>query len=507
MQSLVDQIGAQFAKVASVELWVVLKALGVLVVGWLVALGAAALVRTGLKRTTLDNRLAAWVAGEKAKGLEVERWVAQVVYYVILIFVLVAFFNTLNLTLVSQPLQSLLDKVVGYIPNLAVAAALLLGAWAVATGLRRVVGGALDIARIDERLGGQAGLAEAERLPLSQTLADTIYWLVFLLFLPAILESLSLEGLLAPVQSIVDRVLSYLPNVLAAGIIVAAGWFIARIVQRIVTNLLAAVGTDRLGDRIGLSQTLGARKLSGLIGLLVYVLILIPVVIQSLNALSLDAITRPATDMLGRVMDAIPAIFAAGLLLTLAYVAGRLVAGLIANLLAGAGFNGVLSRIGLAGGAVQQEGPRSPSAVVGTLVLVAVMLFASIEAGRLLGFDSFAALLSGFVVFAGQVILGLIVFGVGLYLANLAATAVQASGAPQAGLLAAAARVSILVLAGAIALRQMGLANEIIQLAFGLLLGAVAVAVALAFGLGGRDVAGRQIEGWVESMRSRKAGA
>lgn len=506
MQSLIDQVGGQFAQVASVELWQVLKALGVLVVGWLVALGAAALVRGALKRTTIDNRLATWVAGDKAKGIEVERWAQRLVYYLILIFVLVAFFNTLNLTLVSQPLQGLLDKVVGYIPNLAVAAALLLGAWALATGLRRVVGGALDLAKIDERLSGKAGLADAARPPLSKTLADTIYWLVFLLFLPAILESLSLQGLLAPVQGIVDRVLSYLPNVLAAGIIVAAGWFIARIVQRIVTNLLAAVGTDRVGDRVGLSQTLGERKLSGLIGLLVYVLILVPVVIQSLNALSLEAITRPATNMLGRMMDAIPAIFAAGLLLTLAYLAGRLVAGLIANILAGAGFNNVLSRIGFAG-ASAREGARSPSAIVATLVLVAVMLFASIEAGRLLGFDAFAALLSGFVVFAGQVILGLVVFGVGLYLANLAAATVQASGAAQAGLLAMAARVSIVVLAGAIALRQMGLANEIIQLAFGLLLGAVAVSVALAFGLGGRDVAARQVEGWVESRRSRKAGA
>jgi hypothetical protein len=334
--------------------------------------------------------------------------------------------------------------------------------------------------------------------------SDAVYWLVFLLFLPAILEALSLEGLLQPVQGLVARVLTYLPNILAAGAILAVGWFIARIVQRIVTNLLAATGVDGVGEKAGLATALGAKKLSGLLGLVVYILILIPVLISSLSALQLEAITRPASQMLGKVMDAIPMIFAAGLLLTLAYVAGRLISTLITNVLAGVGFDNVLVGLGLASSAAKREGARTPSGIVGYLVLVAVMLFASIEASGLLGFQSLADLLSSFVVVAGKVVLGLIIFGVGLYLASLAASTVQASGTGQAGVLAMASRASIIVLSGAIALRQMGLANEIIELAFGLLLGSIAVAVALAFGLGGRDLAARQIEDWLESVRSKR---
>jgi hypothetical protein len=68
-----------------------------------------------------------------------------------------------------------------------------------------------------------------------------------------------------------------------------------------------------------------------------------------------------------------------------------------------------------------------------------------------------------------------------------------------------AAQIFILFLAGAMALRQMGIANEIINLAFGLLLGAMAVALALAFGLGGREIAASQLEEWRQSMRSRKS--
>jgi uncharacterized membrane protein YcfT len=182
---------------------------------------------------------------------------------------------------------------------------------------------------------------------------------------------------------------------------------------------------------------------------------------------------------------------------------GRVVAGLISNLLTGVGFNAILARLGL--GKEPAAGERTPSEIVGYLVLVAIMLFATIEATQLLGFSLLAELVSEFTVFAGQIILGLIIFAIGLWLSNLAARTIQASQAAQAGLLAVAARVSILALAGAMALRQMGLANEIINLAFGLLLGAIAVAAALAFGLGGRDMAGRQLEGWVRSVESEES--
>jgi hypothetical protein len=277
-------------------------------------------------------------------------------------------------------------------------------------------------------------------------------------------------------------------------LIVAVGWFVARIVQRIVGNLLAAVGVDRLSERVGLRSVLGKQTLSGLLGLIVYVLI------AALNALALEAVTQPASNMLNAILGAFPDIFAAALVLIIAYIVGRVLASLISNLLAGVGFNNILARLGL--GQEPGEAERTPSEVVGYLVLVAIMLFATIEATRLLGFVLLADLVSQFVEFAAQVILGLINFAIGLYLANLAAKTVEVSGATQSGLLTLAARVSSLVLAGALALLQMGLANEIINLAFGLLLGAIAVATALAFGLGGRELAGRQLEEWRQSVKS-----
>ena len=477
-------------------------ALIILLVGWLVAAIVAAIVRAALRRTTWDEQLASWALGEeRAKGIEAGAWVAKGVFYLIMLFVVVAFLEALGLTIVTQPLNMILITLSAYLPRVLGAGMLLLFAWLAASALRFLATKALSVANIDQRLSSKAGFEE-EGIRPSKALANALYWLVFLLFLPAVLDALGMQGLLGPVQGMVDNILGFLPNIFAAGLILVVGWFVARILRRFTVSLLAAIGADRLSEQVGLATVLGKQRLSGLLGLVVYILIFIPVVVAALNALALDAITEPATNMLNMFMEAIPAIFAAAVLIGIAYVLGRMVAGLITNLLTGMGFNSIMAWLGLA--REPGEGRSTASQIVGYLVLVGIMLFASIEALRLLGFASVAELATAFTAFSGQVILGLFIFGLGLWLANLAAKTIRASGTAQAGLLAMASRVSILVLAGAMAVRQMGVANDIINTAFGLLLGAIAVAVALAFGLGGREIAARELEEWVRSVRSKR---
>jgi hypothetical protein len=57
------------------------------------------------------------------------------------------------------------------------------------------------------------------------------------------------------------------------------------------------------------------------------------------------------------------------------------------------------------------------------------------------------------------------------------------------------------VFAGTLALRQTQIAEDIVNMAFTLILGAIAVATALAFGLGARDLAARELERWLDSLR------
>src|SRR3990170_7589690 len=298
---------SQITRILGAYLPNLVGALILLVVGWLVAVVLAAIMRSILRRTQLDNRIARWVAGEtRAAEMDVERWTSRIVFYLIMLFVLIAFFQTLGLTIVTEPLNQMLVQVFAFLPRLLAAGILLVVAWVIASALRLIITRGLQAAKLDERLGDQA-MIEGDQVSISKTLGDAVYWLVFLLFLPTILDALSLQGLLDPVQQMLNEVLGFLPNLFAAALILVVGWLIARILQRIVTNLLIAVGADQLGERVGLSNVLGKQKLSGVLGLVVYILVIIPVLIGALNALALDAITQPAANMLDAILTAIPA--------------------------------------------------------------------------------------------------------------------------------------------------------------------------------------------------------
>ena len=177
-----------------------------------------------------------------------------------------------------------------------------------------------------------------------------------------------------------------------------------------------------------------------------------------------------------------------------------MVAGIITDLLTGMGFNTLPTRLGI--GKELEGGNSSPSEIAGYLALGAIMLFAIFEASSLLGFEALSELMKELTVLGGHILFGLVILGIGLYLANLASKAIQASGTAQASLLAGVARVAILLLTGSMAIRHMGLANEIINLAFGLIVGAIAVAVAVAFGIGGRDIAARKLDEWTSSRKT-----
>jgi hypothetical protein len=513
-----------------------LAALAILIVGWLIATVIASVVQGLLRRTNLDNRLAASITGrpEDAANIAVEKWISAAIFWIIMAFVLVAFLNALNLQVVSTPLNGFLQQIFNYLPRLGGAALLLLVAWAVASVAKLILTRGLARFNLDNRLAAQTGNQTSPFL-LSETLGNALYWFIFLFFLPIILDALELQGPLQPVQNLLNDILTFLPNIIYAIVIAAVGWLIARIVRGIVTNLLAAVGTDQIGTRIGLTQARGGLSLSALIGTIVYVLILIPTAIAALNALQIEAISAPATDMLQEFLLALPRVFTAALILAVFYVIGRFIADLVANILTSVGFNNIFSWLGLPPSVVRAAPPtdlspppssisdipptsgtpttiqptpsvpaRTPSEIAGIVVLVGIMLFGAVAATEVLGFEVLTVIVNGILRVSAQVLSGLIVFGIGLYLAALAYNLISSSGGRQARILAQVARIAIIALVTAMALQQMGIASSIVNLAFGLLVGAIAVAIAIAFGLGGRDVASEQLRDWVSSFRQQR---
>jgi hypothetical protein len=463
-------------------------ALAILLVGWFIAIVVRAAVRRLLGAVGLNER----IQSSTGSGMNVERGAATILYYVVLAVTLVGVFNALELEQLSGSMQSLVDQVLAFGPKLVAAVVILLVAWVLAAIVRTVATRALGATTLDEKLSHEAGMR-----PASESLGNVLYWLVILLFLPAILGVLELEGLLQPVRSMVESVLAMLPNVLGAGVIGTIGWFVARILRDLVTNLVAAAGADGWGARAGLQ---GTTSLSGLLGLLVYVFVLVPALIAALDTLQIQAISVPAREMLGAFMDAIPNVFAAGVTLAVAFIVSRFVADLASSLLGGVGFDRLPERLGVA---TLLPSGESPSTLVGRLIVFFVMLFAVAEAAERIGFGQVASFVAVMIDFGGQVLLGLVIIAVGFWISNIARDAVARMGGENSATMAGLVRFAILGIVIAMGLRAMGLADDIVNLAFALTLGSVAVAVALSFGLGGREAAGRQMDHWLTQLRER----
>lgn len=517
-----------------------LGAAAFLIIGVIVAFFAKWFVQALLSKTDIDNRIARWLSGgnNSQTSANVEKIIASIVFWIVMLFALVGFLQALQLQTISDPLTNLLDKVLGYLPQIGGAIVLMAVAWALATIAKTVVVRVLHSLSIDERLNSSAGPADAgsqQSVSISETLGNTIYWFIFLLFLLPILETLKLQGPLQPVQSMVQDILAILPNVLGAVLIGVAGWFIARIVRMIVTNLLTASGADRLGQQLGLSQAMGGQSLSSLAGSVVYVFILIPFAISAFQALGIAAISEPAVEMLRDVLRTIPKIFTAAVILGVAYILGKILGDLVAGLLANFGFNNIFQVLGLQaapeptdtipgessipgtyseessiagslseGDSTSTTSRKTPSEIAGVVVLVGVILVFLIPATDVLQFRPLTGVITELLRVLAQVLVGVLVFGIGLYLANMTFNIVSSSGGAQSRLLGQTARIAIIALVSAMALQQMGIAPNIVNLAFGLLLGAIAVALALAFGFGGMDIAGEQVRKWLNNFESRR---
>ena len=467
----------------------ILGALGILIIGWFVAIVIRAGVRKGLGFLQLNKRLGSTTGTQ----MDVEGGTATALYYLVLLFVLVGFFNALNLETVSGPLRGLLDQVLAFAPKIVAGGVLALVAWLLATVARTVVSKALQATNLDDKLSSGAGMS-----PMSDNLGTVLFWLIILLFLPGILGTLELDGILAPVQGMVNEMMGMLPNVFGALIIGGVGWFVAKLVRDLVSNLLAAGGADGVGERVGLRGTM---SLSNLVGLITYILIFVPALIAALQALNIEVITVPATQMLNSMMSAIPNIFAAAIILAVAFFVSRLISHLISNLLGGIGFDQLPAKIGIG---QMFEGGVTPSQLIGKAIVFFILLFATVEAANRLGFAQVSELVAMFIQFGGQVLLGSAIIGVGFWLSNFAGEAIRRIEGSASGVLSGIARFAILGLVLAMGLRAMGLADDIVNMAFGLTLGAIAVAVAISFGLGGREAAGKQMEHWLGRLRGER---
>ncbi len=525
-------------------------ALGILIGGWLIAFILQSLIFAALQKTTIDDKIARLVGMETGgeHGARVERFVAKAIYYGLLVFVFVAFFGYLKIDAVTQPLVTFLNQIAGAVPNVLKAAVFGIGGFLLAKAIRRIVLAVLervdfekrvsklagDLDELDVREAKKKGKRVSERQPFSSTLADVAYWFVLVVVAIPVLEALQISALAGPLSLALATITAYLPRVGGAIVLLVIGWLVARALRAVVSGILQKIGLDRVVSRLGFGSVVREHPLSGAVGTVVMVFVFLQFAIAAVGRLELAEISVPLSQTLERVYGYLPKIFVGSLVLALGVVLARVAGNLTSRLLAAVGFNSFIAHLGLfrdeAAGKKQEDesrqvveeglqrlektgegdksekedqlfgkhgtsGIKTPADVAGLAVGAVVVLLFLKQALSTLELTSLSTMLDRLVDFLPHVVAALIVLGAGLWAGAWAHRRVDELVARSDDrLLRALGPIAHTVLVGfaaMVAVQQLGVGAQLIAIAFGVLLGALCLALALAFGLGGREIAGK----------------
>lgn len=305
-------------------------------------------------------------------------------------------------------------------------------------------------------------------------------------------------GIIEPFQAFFSTLIDFLPYIVAVLVLLLLAWILAKVLRAGIRKLVRATGIDkRLGkgeDPQDPSQFPVAQGAGSVIFWIVWILFILAI----LQVLGVEGLFDSIVVVFQKIFAAVPNIIGAVLVLGIFYLVGRLLAKLVAKALTSIHFDELPVKLGLVKEA--PTGAGSASNVVGYIVMVFIMLFAIIMAADLLGFAAVNNLIAVLTQFLGLVLLGAVIIGVGILVANFLANILRAGG--RAGPMVSFVRVSVVVLSVLLGIRAMGFANDLILLGFGLAMGAAAIAAAIAFGLGGREVAGELLARWTKSGSS-----
>ncbi len=383
-------------------------------------------------------------------------------------------------------LDNFLASIGNFLPGVLGTLAILIIGWFIAIIFRNLTAKMLKKTNLDNRIMSKTGSS----VQPEAFIAKLVYYLIMLIVLMAVLDRSGAGGALDPLKNMVNEFLGYIPNMVAAGIIGFAGYMIATIASELVS--FAGESADRFSNKLGLVDT--NIDLSQLLKKVVFFIIFVPMLIVALDTLGFKTISEPAKEMLSSMMNAIPNIIAAALIIGVFYIVGKFVVGFLTDLLRSLGVDDYSQKLGL-GNVIGTN--QSLSKIAGNLAFFFLMFTGVITAVDQLNFGQLSGILNNLFEMTGQIFFGLVIMAVGNYISTIAQKAMEGNN-PFLGTLV---RVATLGMFLAIALRTMGIANDIVNLAFGLILGAVAVAFALSFGLGGREAAGKQMEDFFRKFR------
>lgn len=364
------------------------------------------------------------------------------------------------------------------------AALILILAFITASIVRSIVVKLFTRTKLNALLGQENDGADGKERAVT-FLGKLVHLLVFLLFVPGIFESLGMREVSSPILNLLDTLWGYLPNILAAVLVLWIGFFIARLVRELLIPVFNRLKVNALQEKAGLPVA-DAGKLSNTLAYIVYVLILIPVIIASLQVLNIQAVSTPAIRMLDTIFTFIPNILAALIIITIGCMVARFSGSIVENLISLTGFDEKLSK------RMEKHGDGFVlSKVIGKTVHTLMVIFFIVESFGVLHLDVLTGIGNAVIRYMPYVLASILILIICCICDGLANKALQKG--KHTGL-ALVSRAAIYTVGAFMVLSELGIAKEIVDTAFLIIIAALAIAFAISFGVGGRSFAEKALK-------------
>ena len=229
------------------------------------------------------------------------------------------------------------NNVTSNIPGVLMALIILVVAFLAAWVAKKIMLKLLKVLGLDKALE-KAGVSEESRKKSVDLIGRVVYLLVFALFVPVIFEKLEMNNISQPIFRAWQAVLTHFPDILAAIIVLIIGLFMAKLMREILVPVFRRLGVDLILKKIGYEDAEEV-KISELLATVVYILVLVPIAIAALNALNIEAISKPTVSLLDQIITFLPRIAVAVAIILIGRFVAKLVFMLVEQVLKSIGFD------------------------------------------------------------------------------------------------------------------------------------------------------------------------
>lgn len=372
------------------------------------------------------------------------------------------------------------------VPDVVSAVILLVVAFVVAGIVKGLVTKILKAVKA-EKLLNKIGVKDTATDSSVTFVAKLAYFVTFLLFLPGVLDKLGMQSVSSPITGLVNSFLAFIPKLVGAGIVVAVGMFIANIIKELLIPVLKAVKVDALQDKAGIEAS-ESTSFSTIIANVIYGIIVLVVITSALDQLDIVAVSAPANAVVSAIFNAIPSVLAAIVIIAVGVFIAKLVGKLLEGLLAGVGADSLIEKV-----TGNTEKKLALSKIIGAVVKYVLVIIFLVQGINVLNLPVLTEVGAAIIGYMPAVLSAVLIIAVGLFAAHTAEAAlVKKFPSAKAGALVA--KVAIYVLVAFLCLSQLGVATTIVEATFILIIAALSVAFAIAFGVGGRNFASNALD-------------